>query len=278
MPLPGLLGARVPAGGRPRCGETHRAGGGGAIAGRQCGGALLRSAIRAGDARGVTRAKCHLVAEIDVRLDHIADDRRDRVADPGDNHVVGLGGELPHQLKIDRPGALRTGNAVGVPPRLADDIAAEPVAVELDGEAAGAEEGGGEAAGRVGRGGGKATYFFRIAGRADYPSFKSLQDLEAAVDRAIARMNRCMLAVNFRREPVYLTDEQMGEPAYARYQYAVQKIPELRELRQLFIGRAIHSSPEQWQKDIKSLLAFNVSSADEKRWQAPKNRPAPSDQ
>jgi len=166
------------------------------------------------------------------------------------------------------------GNAIAMEAAASGDKAVG----KAGGEDAGAEEGGGEAAGRVGRGGGKATYFFRIAGRADYPSFKSLQDLEAAVDRAIARMNRCMLAVNFRREPVYLTDEQMGEPAYARYQYAVQKIPELRELRQLFIGRAIHSSPEQWQKDIKSLLAFNVSSADEKRWQAPKNRPAPSDQ
>jgi hypothetical protein len=139
----------------------------------------------------------------------------------------------------------------------------------------GAGEGGSEAAGKVGRGGGKATYFFRIAGRADYPNFKSLEDLEAEVDRAIARMNRCMLAINFRREPIYLSDEQMEEPAYARYQYAVQKIPELRELRCLFIGRVIHSSPEQWQKDIRNLLAFNVSSVDEKRWQAPKNRPAP---
>jgi hypothetical protein len=83
-----------------------------------------------------------------------------------------------------------------------------------------------------------------------------------------------MLAINFRREPIYLSDDQLGEPPYAKYQYAVQKIPELRELRRLFIGRVIHSSPEQWQQDIRSLLAFNVSSTGDTGWQAPKNRPS----
>jgi hypothetical protein len=28
-----------------------------------------------------------------------------------------------------------------------------------------------------GEGGGKATYFFRIVGRKDYPNFKSIEDL-----------------------------------------------------------------------------------------------------
>jgi hypothetical protein len=125
-----------------------------------------------------------------------------------------------------------------------------------------------------GEGGGKATYFFRIAGRADYPNFKSMDDLHTEVDKVIGRMNRCMLAINFRREPIYLSDDQLGEPPYAKYQYAVQKIPELRELRRLFIGRVIHSSPEQWQEDIRSLLAFNVSSTGDTGWQAPKNRPS----
>jgi hypothetical protein len=142
------------------------------------------------------------------------------------------------------------------------------IAMEAASAKEGAEGEGGAESGESAAGSGRATYFFRIASRADYPRFRSLEDLEAEVDRAIARMNRCMLAINFRREPIYLTDEQLEEPAYARYVYAVQKIPELRELRRLFIGRVIHSSPEQWQKDIRSLLGFNVSAADDQRWQA----------
>jgi hypothetical protein len=116
-------------------------------------------------------------------------------------------------------------------------------------------------------GGGKATYFFQITSRVNYPTFKSLDDLHAEVDRVIGRMNRCMLAINFRREPIYLSEEQLGEPPYVKYQYAVQKIPELRELRRLFIGRVIHSSQEHWQQDIRNLLAFNVSSAGDGRWE-----------
>jgi hypothetical protein len=106
-----------------------------------------------------------------------------------------------------------------------------------------------------GRGGGKATYLFRVAAPADYARLKTPGELEDAVDQAITRINRCLLAINFRREPVYLSEEQMWEPRYARYQFAVQRIPELRELRALFIGRVIHSSPEQWQKDLRDLLA-----------------------
>ena len=102
---------------------------------------------------------------------------------------------------------------------------------------------------------GKATYLFRAAAPADYARLKTPGELEAVVDQAIIRINRCLLAINFRREPVYLTDEQMWEPRYARYQFAVQRIPELRELRSLFIGRVVHSSREQWQQGIRALLA-----------------------
>ncbi len=135
----------------------------------------------------------------------------------------------------------------------------------------GAGEGGGNLAGPIASGnlagpiasgnlagpiaGGRATYFFRIATPQEYAGLKSAQELDAAADRAIARISRCLLAINFRREPVYLSEEQMWEPRYARYQFAVQRIPELRELRSRFMGRVIHSSPEKWQQDIRTLLA-----------------------
>jgi hypothetical protein len=41
------------------------------------------------------------------------------------------------------------------------------------------------------------------------------------------------------------------------------RIPELRLLRERFIGRIMHSSPEQWKQDVASLLAFNVAQKDD---------------
>lgn len=118
-----------------------------------------------------------------------------------------------------------------------------------------------------GEGDGKATYFFRIVSRKDYPNFTNIEDLHREIDDFKKRMNRCMFAINFRREPIYLPDERLKEPQYQKYQFAIQKIPALQELRQLFIGRVIHSSPEQWKKDVIELLTFNVSTQDDnEKW------------
>jgi hypothetical protein len=118
-----------------------------------------------------------------------------------------------------------------------------------------------------GKGGGKATYFFRIVSRGDYPNFKNIEELHGEVDIFIKRINRCMLAINFRREPIYLPDEKLEEPQYAKYNFAIQKIPALRTLRGLFIGRVIHSSPEQWKNDVMDLLKFNAGVPDDNiRW------------
>jgi hypothetical protein len=111
--------------------------------------------------------------------------------------------------------------------------------------------------------GGKATYFFRIVSRGDYPNFKNIEDLHVAVDNFIKRMSRCMLDINFRREPIYLPDEKLEEPQYIRYRFAVQKLSSLRVLRSHFIGRVIHAAPEQWKNDVTALLKFNVTAQDD---------------
>lgn len=110
---------------------------------------------------------------------------------------------------------------------------------------------------------GKATYFFRIISRKEYKNFKRIENLHKEVDRFIKRINRCMLDINFRREPIYLPDEKLEEPQYSKYKFAIQKLPSLRTLRSLFIGRIIHSSPEQWRQDVMDLLKFNVSAQDD---------------
>lgn len=116
-------------------------------------------------------------------------------------------------------------------------------------------------------GAGKATYFFKMINRNKYSTFNDIEDLHKECDNFIRKINRCMLTINFRREPIYLSDEKISEPRYEKYHYAVQKIPELRELRSLFIGRVIHSSVEQWKEDAMNVLKFNVSIKDDKaKW------------
>lgn len=114
-----------------------------------------------------------------------------------------------------------------------------------------------------GGGVGRATYFFRIVSRKDYPKFKNLEDLHKEFDELTKRMSRCMTDINFRREPIYLSDERLDGPKYLKYKFALLRSPSLRILRSLFIGRVIHSSPEQWRKDVADLLKFNVSTQDD---------------
>jgi len=103
-------------------------------------------------------------------------------------------------------------------------------------------------------GAGRATYLFRIADKSEYGSFKSIEELDQRVDALIKTINRCMLAINFRREPIYLDEEKLEESQYKKYRLAVKTIPELQTLRKLFMGRVTHSSPKQWEKDVNELL------------------------
>jgi hypothetical protein len=108
-----------------------------------------------------------------------------------------------------------------------------------------------------------ATYVFRMLPRAQYAAGVSEADLAETADSAIETVNRCMIETNFRREPIYLPDEALLQPRYLRYWFAVRRLPGLRWLREHLVGRAIHSSAEEWQAGVEALLAFNVSAADD---------------
>jgi len=68
-----------------------------------------------------------------------------------------------------------------------------------------------------------------------------------------------MIDINFRREPIYLSEEELNEPEHSKYRIAVQKMPSLEVLRDIFIGRVFHKSMEQWKNDAIELLQFNVT-------------------
>jgi hypothetical protein len=109
----------------------------------------------------------------------------------------------------------------------------------------------------------RATYVFRITSRKEYPYFKDVQSLQVEVTRLLKTVNRALRAINFRREPIYATEVQLNQPRFQSYRYAIARIPELAKLRQLFIARVMHINQEQWQKDIRSILEFNVQTIED---------------
>jgi hypothetical protein len=90
--------------------------------------------------------------------------------------------------------------------------------------------------------GGRATYLFKLTGG-------------QPVEEAIASINRGLVSLNFRREPVYL-DARTLESAlrYRHYAIAQRKLAELGRVRESFAGRAIHTTPAAWAKKLDGLL------------------------
>ncbi len=89
---------------------------------------------------------------------------------------------------------------------------------------------------------GRATYVFRVEGG------------PAMVQQAMDALNYALVCVNFRREPIYLSEEQLRRPQYEHYARSVERVPALAGLRRSYIGRAAHSTPEAWLSAVKGLL------------------------
>ncbi|MGD0331264.1 MAG: hypothetical protein ABSB40_12615 [Nitrososphaeria archaeon] len=110
---------------------------------------------------------------------------------------------------------------------------------------------------------GRATYFFRISGRKDYSKEGDFEDLRRKTEDLIRMINHCLIVINFRREPIYLSNDRLDDPEYIKYKISVQKIPQLQTLRDLFIGRVVHLTLDQWKKDTTDLLEFNINTQDD---------------
>jgi hypothetical protein len=114
---------------------------------------------------------------------------------------------------------------------------------------------------------GRATYFFRTMERDEYREAQTMEALDVATERFLDDVGSALIAINFRREPIYLPEAKLYTPEYSQYRYALARIPELRLLRDHFVGRVIHSDPLQWGTDVSDLLQFNVTTKDPKaRW------------
>jgi hypothetical protein len=102
---------------------------------------------------------------------------------------------------------------------------------------------------------GHATYVFRLMPAEEFEAARSDGEdpLADAVTAAVARLNRALLTLNFRREPIYLTDDQVATGRYARYRAALRKLDYLQWARAAFLGRAIHNAT--WEQQLLDLAA-----------------------
>jgi len=102
---------------------------------------------------------------------------------------------------------------------------------------------------------GRATYFFRLVDPSQASQLQNPAQAPALGESAVRRLNRVLGMLNFRRRPIYLSDNDLEmDPQYHRYSIAARRLPELREVRASFLGRAIHSSHEAWQGQVKAIL------------------------
>ena len=88
---------------------------------------------------------------------------------------------------------------------------------------------------------GRATYVFRVPANGSP---------EAAMDA----LNYALILVNFRREPIYMSDAQLHKPENAHYLRSAERVPALTALRRDFAGRAAHTAPEAWLHAVEALL------------------------
>jgi hypothetical protein len=86
---------------------------------------------------------------------------------------------------------------------------------------------------------GHATYLYRID-----PSDQR---------GSIARLNRALLTLNFRREPIYASAEEIESGRFQQYRVALRKLDHLRLAREAFLGRALHN--ETWREQLQQSLA-----------------------
>jgi len=67
------------------------------------------------------------------------------------------------------------------------------------------------------------------------------------------QLSRALEAIDFRREVIRLSDEELLKPGYEKYFMASKRTAALGLIRANFAGRVIHSSPETWKRKLTEL-------------------------
>ena len=83
-----------------------------------------------------------------------------------------------------------------------------------------------------------ATFVYRTGG--DFDGFAK-------------QINRALEAIDFKREVIRLSDDELRKPENADYYMAAKRTAALQFIRSNFVGRVIHSSPETWKRKLFEL-------------------------
>ncbi|MBI0583501.1 MAG: hypothetical protein ISF22_04655 [Methanomassiliicoccus sp.] len=172
--------------------------------------------------------------------------------------AAGMGGEYDHLTSLGRRDMVRIGLKRSLAKQEEDYIWFMVPILGKEGNAVAMEA-------TSGPSGGRATYFFRIAPRAGYPSMDDDARFGEA-ERCMDALTAALQDVNFRRQPIYLKDVDLLKPQYSKYRFSVILMPALRDLRDRFIGRVAHTSPEEWTAKVTELLAFNAKARGSEKW------------
>jgi hypothetical protein len=80
-------------------------------------------------------------------------------------------------------------------------------------------------------------------------------DGSASISDTISVLNQGLVALNFRREPVYLAaDTLASEARYRHYAIALRNVPAMARVREGFVGRAIHTTIDAWARQLDRLV------------------------
>ncbi len=63
--------------------------------------------------------------------------------------------------------------------------------------------------------------------RKEYSQAKD-EELERELENFIINVNRAMIDINFRREPIFLSENLLADPKYVQYRFTIAKMPSLR--------------------------------------------------
>ena len=83
-----------------------------------------------------------------------------------------------------------------------------------------------------------ATFVYKTCG--DFDSFAR-------------RLNRALEAINFKREVIRLSDEELRKPEYIDYYMTAKRTASLQFIRANYVKRIIHSNPEAWKRSLIEL-------------------------
>jgi hypothetical protein len=111
-------------------------------------------------------------------------------------------------------------------------------------------------------GGAHATYLYRVLPRADYAG-QDPAALTAPLTQAVFDVSECLIDTRFLREPIYLTQEQLTDPRFTRYRFAIAALPTLQAARWRFVGRLIHQDDATWNAALEDAIRFNISTRDD---------------